>query len=1046
MELRLLGNLEIVTGSGVHGLPGAGERALLAYLALHARRVVPADRLVDALWGEHLPANPSNALQTRVSKLRRALASLGADGAAVATVSPGYRLDMDPGDVDVLLFQRRVSEARAADGGPARDLLAEALDLWRGPALADVDGDWSESESRRLAELRLDALQDRIDLDLAAGRHNEVVVELESLVAAHPLRERLYGQLMVALYRCGRQAEALGVYQSAREALEVELGLDPSAELRDLEAAVLRQDPAIAAPLLAAAKVRCTGNIPARVASLVGRDADVEELIALLEAGRLVTITGPGGAGKTTLAQETARRVSEHFADGAWFVDLSSATDGMHIPAIVVTAMGLPASHTEDEAPAARVARHLQAQECLLVVDNCEQVVDACARFLDRLLALCPNLRVLATSREALAVPGEVQYALAPLPLDEAVDLFAQRARAVSREFTLDASVAPHVQEICTHLDGMPLAVELAAARVKTLPVAEIAARLNDRFALLTSGSRTAQARHQTLRATVDWSYQLLSDPERTVLRRLSVFSGLWSVQAAEEVCADEPVDRGEVLHLVERLVDRSLVVAVGGRFRLLETIRDFAAELLVAAGEFDAVMTRNVHRLLQLAEQAELRLCGDQEAAGMRELRQEHDALRSALRWCLDSGNTALGQQLAGALGWFWYLGDHVEGRRYLDRLIARSDTDDDARGRALHARSIVARPGAVILHPDADCAAAAAESIPLLESAGDTRRAALSRALLAIEGVAGRDVPRCLDLLDEAARALETDPWGKAFTDYVRMKILFRWGDPDEAIALGDRAAEAFDRLGSAWGVGSVRAHQGYDLRILGRLTDSLAANEQSLAAYVERGLLNNMQLLYGDTGITRVLLGDDEGARAYFAAAVDICRRYGYRAGEGMAHLGDGYLARRQGDTATARQHFAEAVNILAGVGHLTVLATAQSALGYALEADGDGDGADQAHRQVLAIARSMHESWVLAMGLEGMAGVELLRGNPRQAAEMLGAAAAVRHETRRPADPFSRSEIDRVASLAVAQLGESSYQTAHARGSGETAARHLAEVAR
>ena len=1018
MRVRLLGNLHVVVDGTAGVISGAGERALLALLALNAGRVVSADGLVDALWGERLPANPGNALQTRVSKLRRVLASLGADSSAVATVPHGYRLDIEPSQVDARQFEHDLALGRAAtdrgDTDEAYRRYTAALALWRGAALADFPEDtWASAEAVRLNGLRLAALAERIDLDLAAGRHAGVVSELEALVVEHPLREGLHAQLMLALYRSGRQADALAAYQRARDTLDSELGLDPSGELRRLEAAILRQDPALAPPARAPQRRRTGGNIPARVASFVGRDHDVEELVELMDAERLLTITGPGGAGKTTVALETARRVVERFDDGVWFVDLSGATAPAHVPAVIAATLMLPATDAAaGEAGDVSLARQLHNHRCMIVLDNCEHLVEACAVLVEQVLIRCPGLRILATSREALAVPGEVQYALAPLPLDAAVDLFVHRARAVSRTFSLDGSSADHVQDICARLDGMPLAIELAAARVKVLPVEEIAARLADRFKLLTGGSRTAQARHQTLRATVDWSYQLLPDEARLVLRRLSVLVGGWSMAVAEEVCAGDDLDRDAVFDLVGRLVDRSLVVADGGSFRLLETIRDFAADLLTECGEAGVVTRRNVERLLRLAEDTEAQLRGADEVVAIRQLADEHDGLRSALAWCADN-DPALGQRLAGALSWFWQLGDHEEGRRYVERLLQATDTDAYSRGRVLQALSIVGRPSAVILHPDERCAAAARESAELLEQAGDTTGAAFSKALLAVEGVAGRDVNGCYGLLDAAGAAAGDDAWLQAFVDYVRMKVMFRWGDPDTAIALGDRAAEIFSRLGSAWGVGSVRAHQGYDLRILGRLDEALAADVKSLETYRTAGLLNNTQMLYGDTGITRVFLGDEEGARADFAAAAEMCRRYGYRSGEGMAETGYGYLARMRGDDAGARDHFTTAVRILTDVGFLTVLAVAQSGLGHTLGVLGDADGAERAHRAVLDISRSVHESWLLALALEGLAGVELLRCNGAQAAELLETAAAVRVDRCRPVDPVTRLDVERIA---------------------------------
>src|SRR4051812_10221152 len=771
MEVRVLGPVELVIDGQARSLPGPGERELLALLALAAGRVVAVPALVDGLWAEALPANPGNALQVRVSKLRRALVAAGAPGELVVTRPPGYLLHLDRGEVDALRFADQVAAARAstdADPVTAAGLYREALVAWRGPALAEfADAAWAATEAARLAELHLAAREELVDLELAAGRHTEVLGELEALRAAHPLRERLHGRLMLALYRAGRQADALAAYQRARTVLDAELGLEPGAELRGLQEAILQQRPDLAAPARTATVAASDGSatpgrprLPARLTSFLGRGADLQRVGELLRTARLVTVTGPGGVGKTSLALEAARAAAEHFGDGAAFVRLAGVTDPAQVCSTVLAALEIRdvATATAED----QLLGHLEDHSVLLVLDNCEHLADACALLAERLLETCPDVRLLATSREPLAARGEVQYAIDPLPVppedadaagltgSAAAELFLDRARAARPDLDLRETDAAAVADICRHLDGMPLALELAAARVAALPVGELAARMGDRFTLLTTGPRTAEARQRTLRATVDWSYQLLTDPERVLLRRLSVFRSSWSLDAMQAVAADAPLDSPGAVDLLGRLVDRSLVVldrtgadrAAGPRYHLLETIRQYAAERLAEAGESDAIARAHADHFTALAERAETELRGDGQARWLPRLAAERDDIDAALAWCTAHADTEpdTGLRLVGSLGWYWYFATHPDGgRRVAAMLGAAPGGSPAARARALQALAVAARPGACIVHPNPDCAAAAEQSRALFAGLGDTFRAALSDTLTAVEAIGG-------------------------------------------------------------------------------------------------------------------------------------------------------------------------------------------------------------------------------------------------------------------------------------------------------------------
>ncbi|MDQ1710528.1 MAG: hypothetical protein QOG49_1913, partial [Frankiaceae bacterium] len=550
LDIRLLGSMEVADDDGGPlRVQGAKLRALLAMLALECGRVVPTDRIIEDLWHDDPPAGVANALQGLISKVRRALGS--AD--LVAMRPPGYVLLLDEGNIDVYRVDRCIAAARAAvargDLEQAVAQFAEAESLWRGPALADfLYDDFAQPHIIRLDEIRLSLIEDRVDAELALGRHARSVGDLEALVNGNPLRERARGQLMVALYRSGRQADALRVLQEGRAALAEQLGLDPGPELRELETAILDHDPALLAPETGAMGVTATArrrtNVKAALTPLIGRERELAELAALLTDRRLVTVVGPGGAGKTRLAAESARLAVEQRTHGAFMIELAPIGNPDAVADGIAAALELPDSDVD---ALTRVRQYCEHKDMLLVLDNCEHLVGAVARVAEELLGACEDVRILATSREALRVSGEAVWPVPPLGVGDAVELFTQRATSTDPAFRVDDAPRSIVREICDRLDGLPLAIELAAARTRAFTVAQIAERLDDRFRLLTGGSRTAMARQQTLRAVVDWSYDLLFEDERRVFERLSVFPGGCVIGAAEAICSGDDIDIEDV-------------------------------------------------------------------------------------------------------------------------------------------------------------------------------------------------------------------------------------------------------------------------------------------------------------------------------------------------------------------------------------------------------------------------------------------------------------------------------------------------------------------
>ena len=705
LRVALLGPLELSTAAGPVEVRGVRLRGLLARLALDPGRYVSGDELAAALWGDDVPVDQANALQSLVSRLRRVLP----DPAVLESRPGGYRLVVEREAVDAQCFEALAREGRrllaSAEPVAAAAQLRDALALWRGPALADVvELPFAAAPAARLEELRLSAVEDRIGADLvvarAAARIPDVVAELDELTSAHPLRERLWVLRVSALRDAGRAAEALATYEQARTTLADELGADPGPELRELHLSLLRGEGAMPAAVAArpgrpgSSRLRMVGPLT----SFVGRTAELDRIAALLATNRLVTLVGPGGAGKTRLALHAAQEAAERFGPHVWTVELASVNDPGDIDAALLSALtlreanvldGLRESSSRD--PLERVCEALGDRTALLVLDNCEHLVDAAARLTEHLLTRCPQLHVLATSREPLAVYGETLCPVPPLGLPErglspaealgypAVRLFADRAAAVVPGFAVDEDTVDAVVQVCRRLDGLPLAIELAAARLRSLPLAEVEARLDDRFRLLTGGSRTAVPRHRTLRAVVEWSWDLLEPGERRLAERFSVLTAGGTPDSVLAVCvdaggagdADGPADRADVLDRLAALVDKSLLQVADGvdpRYRMLETLREYGAEQLTARGEIHDARVAHAHYFRDLAETADPHLRSADQLEWIRRLTDERDNLLAALRFAADDRDADTALRIGAAMGWFWFMqGSHVEAATWL-------------------------------------------------------------------------------------------------------------------------------------------------------------------------------------------------------------------------------------------------------------------------------------------------------------------------------------------------------------------------------------------
>jgi predicted ATPase/DNA-binding SARP family transcriptional activator len=690
LEFRILGPLEVCGEEGPLPLGGRRVRVALALLLLNANRRVSSDELGTALWGESPPPTASNAIQVVISRLRK----LVERGAALRTERGGYLLGIDPGQLDLDRFERLLEEGREALAEGRAEVasarLREALCLWRGPALADLGYEpFAQSHIARLEELGLAAIEERIEADLALGRHTPLVAELTTLVREHPLRERLRAQLMLALYRSGRQADALAAYQEARRTLVDELGVEPDAELRKLNRRILNQDAALSAP---EARARRMPNVPVPATSFVGRERELAELSDLLVGSgvRLVTLRGPGGSGKSRLALEAARVLVSAFADGVVFVPLASLHDPAYVLHHVAQSVGV--QEIPAEPLAETLTRALRGKEILLLVDNLDHVL-AAAPELSQLLMRTRALKLLVTSRVALQVAPEHVLEVGPLPLPEAVALFCERAKAVAPTFRLTDENAEQVAEICRRLDGLPLALELAAARTNVLSPEAMLARVDRRLGLLTGGPRDLPARQRTLRATIDWSHELLGEREQNLFRHLAVFAGGCTLEAAATVCGlgeDELIDR--LAALVENsLLRREEPQQPELRFSMLETIREYALLRVADSGEDVDVRSRHADYFAEVAEAAYAQHLGDERGWSSR-LEAEHDNLRAALDF-LRRADPPRHLRVAGALAWFWNAHSHFgEGRERLAATIEHDGEADAHLARALAGAGVLA------------------------------------------------------------------------------------------------------------------------------------------------------------------------------------------------------------------------------------------------------------------------------------------------------------------------------------------------------------------
>jgi predicted ATPase/DNA-binding SARP family transcriptional activator len=1051
MRIGVLGPLEVSDAAGRPVRVGGHRvRALVILLALDAGRVVPARALIDRLWPAEQPADAANALQSLVSRLRVALRQAGVPEGVVESSPVGYRLAVPPEAVDAAAFE---SQARAGSQalarGDAREaaiLLRAALGQWRGSALTDVAGEeFAFAPAARLTELRAAATLDRIEADLALGAADATITgELRELTAADHLAERPAALLMRALAATGRQSEALTVYQRTREHLAEHLGVDPSLRLEQAYLAILRQEipqaapPPPVAPAAGHAETErhreTSGPRAAKVrrppTSFIGRDDDVAGVRKRLRAERLVTLTGPGGVGKTRLATEVAAGLTVP----AWFAELAPVTDPAEVPYAVLDALGLrersiaPRGGEKAGDPVGRLAGALADRDAVLILDNCEHVIDAAAGLVARLLSDCPKVKVVATSREPLQIPGETLHVVAPLAAPResdlpevsttypAVRLFADRAAAVLPGFELDAANAEAVASICRNLDGMPLAIELATPWLRTLTPAQLAARLDDRFALLTAGSRTALPRHQTLRAVVDWSWDLLSERERVLARRLAVFPGGATLTAAERVCACQPgqeaspLPTSAVLPTLAGLVGKSLLTRSDARddephYRMLDTVRAYGLERLAEANEDAVTRDASARYYLEFAETADPELRTKTQAHWFRALTAEQDNVNAAIRWAVARQDADTALRFVRAMGYYWVQRGHGEADALSRAVLAM--TPPPLTVKLAEARVICALLAAGWNWDIGSVREPLTEALEALNGFGTDKGA--GHPLVAMSEPVLMQYDGVTDQAQEHFERYVTakDPWLRAMGKVYTSSYAISLGRLDGAEDLCREGLAELRALGEQWGTA-------IGLTMLGEFTELRADHAASVAAITEAaaigrelGVWGDLTYVEGRLAVIHARAGDLDRANAELG---QVQRAMEARSGQVDT---DRWVAFMRAELASLAGDYAEAVRccekVLATIaGNVapwweSLRAQVKARQAVAVLRQGYTERCTRLLSESLDAAAAWWEHPALATALDACAVYALSRGrhdpggraaDAEQAARLLGAAHAIR----------------------------------------------------
>ncbi|MGH2455318.1 MAG: BTAD domain-containing putative transcriptional regulator [Candidatus Limnocylindria bacterium] len=1017
LELRILGPVEALVAGRNVALGGRRQRAVLARLAVAANRVVGTEQLVDDLWGDEPPRAARNTVQTYIARLRRLLPA-APSGSRIATVGSGYVLHLDPDELDASRAERRIVQARAqlAAHRPSEAIAAlhSAVDSWRGPTLANMeDLPWVVAERARLEELRAGAIETSAEAELAAGAPQRAAVQLTGLTAEQPLRERAWELLMEALYRAGRQADALDAYHRIRRRLAEELGVDPGPGLRRQEERILRHDPTlmpIAPPHPSPPRQPPRrGNLPIQHTSFIGRVRELEELALHVRRSMLVTVVGVGGSGKTRLAVELAGRMEPELEDGAWFVSLERTADGSAVSLIAAESLGV---HEEGGRELERtIADAIAERELLMVLDSCEHLLEAASAFASTLLSRCPHLRVIATSRERLAIPGEQVFSLPPMTVPEQADqdlrellrtdaasLFVERATRASAGFVVGPQHAADLVRLLQRLDGLPLAVELAATRVRSLGLPQIVHQLDAGGGELRAISRSSAERHRSLRATVEWSFRLLTRPEQRVLARLATFAGLFGAEEAVAVCRDDTLPDHEVVDLLASLVDKSLVVRADGphaddpSYRLLDTIRSFGAERLGQEPDALAVRTRHASHYIRLAELAEVELRGAHQVAWLHRLDAASSNMAAALDWLIGQRLTEEAYRLTASLRVFWEMRGHMtEGLSWVQRALAlESGSASPARGAALLAGA------------------------DLATGIGDHQ----------VAEDLGREACEVAAIVRDAGLAAECH--------YVQGLLGKYQGQFRRATVQFERALELHRMAGRTWHLAQTLHHLGMVKGFQGQYPEARGIHEQSLELFRPLGDADSAGSALRSLSIIAIDEGRYDRAESLATEALAICEHAESVMNVAHVRYTIGDVRRLRGDLTAADALYEQSIAELKAGGDRRCVASTLRNRGLVALARGQRDAAQAYLDESLTLRLDLDDRAGVAESYEGLAEIAVSSDDPVRAAELYGAAEALRTAIGAARTPRESSAIDTVQDGLRELLGRVAFDAARARG--------------
>jgi predicted ATPase/DNA-binding SARP family transcriptional activator len=1061
LEVRLIGKFEIKYDGKPVAISSRAAQSLFAYLILNAGTPFRREKLAGMFWPDATETKARASLRQELWRIRKVLSSrskfdyLSADDINVSfNSSAEYWLDV--------ITLTRVSE-HASVGE-----LMNALSVFQAELLPGFYEDWVILEREHLQAIYEQKMARLLELLESEKRWPDILEWAERWLSLGNGPEAVYRVLMVAYAALGDHAKVASTYERCLQALRG-LDLEPSEQTRAL-----------------AFKRTSKLNVPIPLTSFIGRETELGEIADLLSKYRLVTLTGSGGVGKTRLSIQVVAEVLGTFPDGVWFLDLAPLTDPALVPTTLANLLGLRDSGHTKLSITELLINYLSSRTALIIFDNCEHLIGSSAELVNLLLISCENLSILATSREALRVSGEIPYRVPSLEIPkldiepainalaniESVRLFTERAARASLGFAIDSQNALVIARICQRLDGIPLAIELAAARANMLTVEQILKRLDDRFNLLTGGLRTAQPRHQTLRAMIEWSYELLSEPERLLFRRLAVFKGGCTLEAAEEVCRGTSIESGDVLNLLSQLVNKSLVVveAFGSetRYRMLETIRQYARDKLLESNEMEQVRRRHLAYFLQLVEQAEVGLTGTGRKAWLERLELEHDNLRAALAWSLerDSSGLETGLRLAGALFEFWYRrGYHHEGREWLERLLAQisltnASITKQTRAKALYALGFLlwslADYQQVQVHAEA--------SLTLYQELGDERGIALALNLLGVTARAQRDYPRAIPLLEQslAISGQLGDKQAVCYRLYDLALVWWRHGEYkqaehllEESLALGREVGDTMRMAETKTGLAVVARAQGKyhkadvldqeSLMVFQELGDKYwtAATIQDLGelswrqgdyAQAKERLEASLELLR-ETGAQREVAGslsvlgnvalsqgDVQGARSRFEQMETITEALGDKLYKSRARQNLANVAFAEGNYATAQALCEESLGRFREINSKEDVAGSLLALGNLERVHGNLDAALGFYRQSLKIRYELRNPHDIAAVLERMAALATGERQGARAARLFAAAAQMREQVGAPLEPIAHADYERDLATIKAELSD------------------------